>query len=183
MYVGGKDPLGIQGVAGEIPAIVVGPNVKSPFDTITLARVTRELFALSRGTTLMRTRDETTVAAVVVAACRIAEVPINSPPYAILAEVEKALRSAMPRKIKKAIPEVCAAVAQSGADPKSYARAALASQARISAVACGEVSVVLVDMVPPAAAADPRTVDLCKFVLSPTFVQLRRALGLEGGTP
>ena len=36
----------------------------------------------------MRTRDDTTVAAVTVAACLIADVPINTPPYAILAEVE-----------------------------------------------------------------------------------------------
>ncbi len=183
LYVGGNNALGVQGVAGELPAIVVGPNVKSPFDPITLARVTRELFALARGTTVMRTRDDTTIAAVVVAACHIAEVPINSPPYAILAEVEKALKSAMPRKVRKAIPEVCAAVAQSGVDPKAYARAALASQSRVAAVACGEVQNVVADMVPPAAPNDPRVMELCKFVLSPTFVQLRRALGLEGGAP
>jgi tetratricopeptide (TPR) repeat protein len=181
VYVGGRDPLGVQGVAGEIPAIVVGPNVRSPFDPMTCARVTRELFALARGTTVMRSRDDTTVAALVVAACRVAEVPINSPPYAILAEVEKTLRGAMPRKIKKAIPEVCAAVAQSGADPRTYARAALASQARVAAVGCGEVSVVLADMTPPAMPTDPRAIELCRFVLSPAFIQLRRALGLEGG--
>jgi hypothetical protein len=175
----------VQGVAGEIPALVIGPSVKSPFDALTTARVTRELFALARGTTLMRTRDDTTIAAVTVAACRIAEVPINSPPYAILAEVEKALRSTLPRKIKKMIPEVCSAVAQSGADPKNYARAALASQARVSAVASGEVALVLADMVgSPGTSTDPRAIELAKFVLSPTFVQLRRAFGLEpGGAP
>ncbi len=184
LYVGGRDPLGVQGVAGEVPAIVIGPNVKSPFDPMTVSRVTRELFALARGTTLMRTRDDTTVAAVTVAACRIADVPINTPPYAILAEVEKALRSAMPRKIKKMIPEACTAVAQSGVDPKAYARAALASQARMSSVACGEVALVLADMTPPATSTDPRAIELAKFVLSPTFIQLRRALGLEpGGSP
>ena len=180
LYVGGKDPLGVQGVAGETPAIVIGPNVKSPFDPMTGARVARELFSVARGTTMFRSRDETTVAAVVVAACRIAEVPINSPPYAILAEVEKAMRSAVPRKIKKALPEVCAAVAQGGADPKAFARAVLTSQARVAAIACGEVGVVLADMVPPASGSDPRAVELYKFVLSPVYFQLRRALGLEG---
>ena len=98
--------------------------------------------------------------------------------------MEKAIRKAIPRKIKKMLPEVCAAVAQSGVDPKAYARAALASQARMSSVACGEVAIVLADMTPPATSADPRAIDLAKFVLSPTFVQLRRALGVEpGGTP
>ncbi|HEY1956768.1 MAG TPA: hypothetical protein VGH28_14210 [Polyangiaceae bacterium] len=181
LYVGGKDPLGVQGVAGEVPAIVVGPSVKSPFDSMTCARVTREVLALARGSSIVRTRDETTIAAIVVAACRIAEVPINSPPYAILAEVEKALKSAMPRKIRKAIPEVCAAVAQSGVDPKSWARAALATQARVSATASGEIGVVLVDMAPPATSGDARAIELCKFVLSPAYIQIRRALGLEGG--
>ncbi len=186
LYVGGKDPTGVQGVAGEVPALVVGPSVKSPFDTMTSARVTRELFGLARGTTILRTRDETTVAAIVVAACRIAEVPINSPPYAILAEVEKALKSAVPRKVRKALPEICAAIAQSGVDPKAWARAALATQARVSASSSGEVGVVLVDMVPPVAGApgaDPRVNELAKFVLSPAYVQVRRALGLEGGAP
>ncbi len=180
LYVGGKDPFGVQAVAGETPAIVVGPNVKSPFDSMTAARVARELFGLARGTAIFRSRDETTIAAVVVAACHIAEVPINSPPYAILAEVEKAMKSAVPRKIRKAMPEVCAAVAQGGADPKAFARAALASQSRVAAVACGEVNAVLADLVPPASTGDPRTIELCKFVLSPTYVQLRRGLGLEG---
>jgi tetratricopeptide (TPR) repeat protein len=180
LYVGGKDPVGVQGVAGETPAIVVGPSVKSPFDPMTGARVARELFALARGTTMFRSRDESTVAAVVVASCHVAEVPINSPPYAILAEVEKAIRSAVPRRIKKVLPEVCAAVAQGGADPKAFARAVLASQARVSAVACGELGVVLADMVPPANAADPRAIELYKFLLSPVYLQLRRALGLEG---
>jgi tetratricopeptide (TPR) repeat protein len=184
LYIGGRDPLGVQGVSGEVPSIVCGPALKTPFDALACARVTRELFALARGTTMMRTRDDTTAAAVVVAACRIAEVPINSPPYAILAEVEKALRSAVPRKIKKALPDVCSAVSQGGADPKAFARAALASQARVAVVACGEISVVLADFVPPVASpasSDPRAIDLCRFVLSPAFVQVRRALGLEGG--
>ena len=173
----------MQGVPGETPAIVVGPSVKSPLDPMTCARVARELFAIARGTTVLRSRDDTTVAAVVVAACHIAEVPINAPPYAILGEVEKALKSAVPRKIRKAMPEICAAVAQSGVDPKAWARAALSTQARISSVACGEIGVVLVDMVPPAASADPRAVELFKFVLSPAYAQVRRALGLEpGGT-
>ena len=180
LYVGGRDPLGIQGVAGEVPAIVVGPSVKSPFDALTTGRVARELFALSRGTTMFRLRDETTVAAVVVAACRVAEVPIKSPPYAVLGEVEKALRQAIARKIKKALPEVCAAVAQGGADPKAFARAALASQARIAAVATGELGIVLADMVPPANASDGRAVELAKFVLSPVYQQVRRGMGLEG---
>ena len=183
LYIGGKDPLGVQGVPGEVPSIVCGPSVKTPFDAMTCARVVRELFALARGTTMMRLRDDTTVAAVVVAACRIAEVPINAPPYAILAEVEKALKSAVPRKIRKAMPDVCAQVANAGADPKAFARAALASQARVAAIACSEVSIVLADLVPPVTVAsqDPRAIDLCRFVLSPAYVQVRRALGLEGG--
>ena len=183
LYVGGKDPSGVQGVPGEIAALVVGPNVRTPFDSVTAGRVARELFAISRGTTCLRFQNETTVAAIVVAACHIAEVPINAPPYAMLGEVEKALKSALPRRTRKALPEVCAAIAQSALDPKVFARAALASQARAAVIAAGEVLPVLAEMSPPALPGDPRAMELMKFVLSPAYIELRRGLGLEGGSP
>ncbi len=106
LYVGGKDPLGVQGVPGDTPAIVVGASVNAPFDVAARARVVREIFGLARGTSVLRTRDETTVAAIVVAACRIADVPIEAPPYAVLAEVEKLVSKAIARRTRKALPEI-----------------------------------------------------------------------------
>ena len=51
-------------------------------------RVAREIFGIVRGSTITRWRDDTTIAAIVVAACNVAKVPVQSPAYAVLAEVE-----------------------------------------------------------------------------------------------
>lgn len=179
LYVGGKDPLGVQGIAGEEPAIVIGPGIRAPFDPATRGKFARELFALARGTTVLRSRDETTVAAIVVAACRIVDVPIQSPPYAVLAEVEKLVNKAIARKTKNAIRETCAAIAQQNPDAKSFARAALLSHARVALVASGELPVVVGELVPPPTPGDPRVAALAKFNLSSAFGDARRALGLE----
>ena len=57
LYVGGKDPLGVQGIPGEPPSLVVGAGVNAPLGPPTRARVARELLAMVRGTTVTRSRD------------------------------------------------------------------------------------------------------------------------------
>jgi hypothetical protein len=37
-------------------------------------------------------------------------------------------------------------------------------------------------MLPPASPEDPRAADLARFVLSPAYADVRRSLGLDGGT-
>ena len=90
-------------------------------------------------------RDDTVLAALVVAACNLAKVQIDSPPYAILAEVERSLGKALGRRTRNAIEPVCRALAQSGVDTKTWVSRAIASQHRMSAIASGDVSVVLAD--------------------------------------
>ena len=107
LYVGGKDPLGVQGIPGEPPALVVGSGVNAPLSSLSRARVARELLGILRGTTVTRSRDETTVAAIVVAACKLAEVRIDHPAYPVLAEVERLVGKAISRKTRKALPEFC----------------------------------------------------------------------------
>ena len=131
---------------------------------------------------MLRTRDETTIAAIVVAACRIAEVKIEAPPYAMLAEVEKLISKAIARKTRNGIREICGVIAQQSPDPKMFARAALLSQGRVAALAAGELAPVLVDLVPPAATGDPRSQALVRFVLSPAYADVRRSLGLEAAS-
>jgi predicted Zn-dependent protease len=188
LYVGGRDPLGVQGVPGELPAIVVGAGVATPLAPPSRARVARELLGLVRGTTVIRARDEITIAAVVAAACHLAEVPVSHPPYAVLAEVERLLGKAIARKTRRAIVDACRAVVHTGIDPRMWSRRALASQDRIATIASGDVSGVLGDVlgVPsdrlgPAVKGNPRAEDLLRFVLSPVYLDIRRSLGLEGG--
>ena len=189
LYVGGRDPLGVQGVPGETPSLVVGSGVNAPLSPMTRARVARELLAMVRGTTVVRVRDDISVAAVVVAACRIAEVRVEHPPYAVLAEIEKLVSKAIARKTKKFLPDLCRAVVSSNSDARAWAKRALMSQARIAVIACGDVGLVLpdalseaMDKVPAAVRGDARAEELLRFVLSPAYLELRRSFGLEGAS-
>jgi hypothetical protein len=188
LYVGGKDALGVQGIAGDTPALVVGSGVNTPLTPLTRARIARELLAMVRGTTVVRSRDDITIAAIVVAACNQAEVPIEHPPYAMLVEVERLVGKAIARKTRKAIAEVCRSIVRSGGDARAWSKRALASHDRVATVASGDASVVLCDVLSttaeklgPAVKGNARAEELLRFVLSPLYLELRRSLGLEGG--
>jgi hypothetical protein len=170
--------MGVQGVPGEPHAIVVGAQVNMPFSPLLRARIARELYSIVRGTTVLRWRDETAVAAIVVATCRLCEVPIQAPTYAVLAEIEKHIKSAIARRTRNAAREICTSVASSRSDATTWSRAALMTQARIAAVASGDLQAVFGEhQISP---QDPRAAALARFVLSPPYIDLRRALGLEG---
>ena len=186
LYVGGKDPGGVQGIPGETPAIVVGSGVNAPLSPTTRARVARELLAIVRGTTVTRWRDDTTIAAIVVAACNIAKVPVDHPPFAVLAEVERLIGKAINRKTKGLLAPICKLFVQSGQDAKQWAARARASQGRVGVLASGDVSVVLADVfgepverLGAVARDDLRAHELLRFVLSRPYFDLRRSLGLE----
>ncbi len=188
LYVGGSDPLGVQGIPGSPPALVVGAGVNAPIAPIARARVARELLGIVRGTTSVRLRDDTTVAAIVVAACKLAHVSIQHPPYAVLAEVERLVGKAIARRTRKLLPNLCEAIVSRGADARSWTRRALASQDRVAVIASGDPSVVLADVfavldgnLAQAVTGNPRGEELLRFALSPQFLELRRALGLDGG--
>jgi hypothetical protein len=186
LYVGGKDPMAVQGVPGEPPSLVVGPGINAPLTAPLRGRVARELYAIARGTTVLRSRDTTTVAAIVVAACRLAEVPFDSPAYAVLAEIEKQISKAIARRTRKLLADICQRVSASRVDAQAWAKRGLASLDRVQALAAGDVTPVLADVLGAAdgrlsavALADPRAAELLRFVLSPHYLELRRALGLE----
>jgi hypothetical protein len=188
LYVGGKDPLGVQGVPGDPPALVVGAGVNAPLAPATRARVARELLAMVRGSTIARHRDDTTIAAIVVAACNLGDVRVDAPSYAVLADVEKLLSKAIARKTRKLLPELCKAVVAASADARAWSKRALASHNRVAALACGDAGAALadalgepLDRLSNVVKGDARAEELFRFVLSPTYLELRRALGLEGG--
>ncbi|HEY4012552.1 MAG TPA: tetratricopeptide repeat protein [Polyangiaceae bacterium] len=185
LYIGGSDALGVQGIPGAPPALVVGAGFNAPMAPALRGRVARELMAIVRGTGAARVRDDITIAAVVVVACKLAEVPIQHPPYAVLAEVERAVGKAIPRRTRKLLGEPCRAIAASNADARLWSRHALSSQDRAAVLASGDPGVVLVDALGPdgastaEGAASARAQELFRFVLSPRYLELRRALGLE----
>ena len=187
LYIGGKDPAGIQAIAGETPALIAGPNVTAPLSTTTRARLARELMGLARGTTITRWRDDATIGAIVVAACNLLKMRVDAPAYATLAEVQRALDKAIARKTKAQIePILRNYIAAGSPDPRAWAARARISHARGALLASGDVVLVLVDLLgepvgalPGIVRDDPRAHELLRFILSRPYFDLRRALGLE----
>jgi hypothetical protein len=85
------------------------------------------------------------------------------------------------------LPELCNAVVTRGGDPRVWSKRALASHDRVGAIASGDPSVVLMDVLgvsennlPQAVVGNPRAEELLRFVLSQQYLELRVSLGLDG---
>jgi cellulose synthase operon protein C len=185
LYIGGSDPRGVSGIAGEQPAVVIGSGVTAPFDAAARSAVAREVFALRRGITAVRTRDDNTIASLVIAACQEAGLQVPNPAYAVFGEVSRAVKKEIPRKVRKAIPEVCQRILASKQDPRQWAAIARRSIDRMAVIAAGDVSIVLADVLgAPRAehgaliADSDRAKRLLAFVLSPSYLELRKKLGM-----
>lgn len=183
LYVGGRDADAVVAIASETPAIVLGSGVSAPLSPRHRQAVARELFALRRGTTVLRHREATEIGALVVAACRLGEVALQAPAYAMLAEFQRSLGKA-PRRVRKLLPDLARAVQSSGQDPLAWCRAAVSSLDRMATIAAGDVSWVLaaggrergaLGLSDEAAARAKR---LLSFVLSPGYLELREKLGM-----
>src|SRR5262249_40430373 len=189
LYIGGPNPRGATGVAGEQPALVLGNQVSVPLDATARTAIAREVFALRRGITCLRTRDETaigsTVASLVAAACIEAGIQVAPPPFAVFGEVSRNVKKEISRRVRKAIVEICQRRVASGQDTGSWALAAQRSIDRMAAIAAGDVSIVLADVlkVPREhlgglARESDRARRLLGFVLSPSYLELRKKLGM-----
>jgi hypothetical protein len=185
LYVGGPDPRAVHGVSGEVPAIILGSAITAPFDVATRSAVAREVFALRRGTTAVRKRDANAIACVVVAACQESGLSVPNPPFSMWGEVSRGVHKEISRKIKKAIQEPCQRIAQSGQDARAWADAAVRSLDRIAVIAAGDVSLTLSDILhtpreqlAEAVTQSARARSLLAFVLSPSYLELRKKLGM-----
>ncbi len=185
LYIGGPSPRGVHGIAGEQPALVLGSAITTPFDAAARSAVAREVFALKRGISAVRTRDDNTIASLVAAASIEAGVNVPPPQLAVFGEVSRAVKKEMPRKVRKAIPELCQRIAQSGQDAREWARVARRSIDRMAVIAAGDVSIVLGDVLNAPrdqlgglAAENDRARRLLGFVLSPSYLELRKTLGM-----
>lgn len=184
-YVGGRDDEGVYALPTEVPTIVVGANVNSPLSAVHRQALARELIALKLGTTIVRHRDAADVAALVVAACNLAQVPVDSPPYAMVAEFARQIGKEIPRRVRKMLPELTRPIAETRADPIAWVRAAKSTVDRMAAIAIGDVSWVLSTSesgrrgeAPVTAEGKLRAGRLLAFVLSDTFFSVRERLGM-----
>jgi cellulose synthase operon protein C len=185
LYVGGRDDYGVHAVAGDPPALVVGKGIQSPLNAAARQAIARELFALRRGLGVVRTRDEATVASVAIAACALVDVRLEGPAFAVMGDVQRQLNKAISRKTKKLLPDLCRHVAASRPDLRTWALAAQRSIDRMSAIAAGDVSLVLTDVmgvqrddIHRFLKGNERAERLLRFVLSPQYLELRASLGM-----
>jgi hypothetical protein len=183
LYIGGRDPDAVVAIASEVPALLIGSAVMAPLAPRHRQAVARELFALRRGTTVLRHRESAEIGALVVAACRLGDVTLPSPAYAMIGEFQRLLGKA-PRKVRKILPELARAVLSSEEDPIVWSRAAISSLDRMAAIATGDVSWVLASdghergSVDQSEEGQARAKRLLAFVLSPTYLELREQLGM-----
>ncbi|WP_437734932.1 tetratricopeptide repeat protein [Sorangium sp. So ce1335] len=185
LYVGGPNPRGATGVYGQIPALVLGSEITTPLDAASRSAIAREAFALRRGITSLRTRDDNTVASLVAAACIEAGIAVPHPPYAVFGEVSRSIHREMSRATRKAIAEVCQRIVSSQQDPHRWAQAARRSIDRMAVIAAGDVSLVLSDILNTpreqlggVVAESERARQLVAFVLSQSYLELRKKLGM-----
>jgi hypothetical protein len=185
LYIGGRDANAVFGVGTELPALVIGSAVTAPLSPRHRQAVARELFALRRGTTVLRHREPTEVAAMMVAAAKIAGVDIPAPSFAMLGEFQRQLGKEMPRRVRKVLPELATQIAKQHLDAHAWYRAATSSLDRMAAVAAGDVSWVLCGgdaqnrgRVGASVEAQDRVRRLLAFVLSPSYLSLRDKLGM-----
>jgi cellulose synthase operon protein C len=182
LYVGGSDPGVVRAIPLETPAIVLGANVTAPLSPIHRQAVARELYALRRGTTVLSHQEPDNVAALIVAACRLGEVDIPSPAFAMLGDFQRQLGKELPRRVRKLLPDLARAVARDAPDLLGWVRAATSSLDRMASIAAGDVSWVLGGRAraPLGEGREERAraERLLSFVLSPTYLDLREQLGM-----
>lgn len=182
LYVGGSDPGAVRAVPLDPPALVVGAQVTAPLSPFHRQAVARELYALRRGTTVLAHREPDDVAALIVAACRIAEVDLPAPPFALLGEFQRQLAKEMRWRVKKMLPDLARAVAKESPDLLGWVRAATSSLDRMAAIAAGDVSWVLGGRtrapVGDSREERARAERLLSFVFAPTYLDLREQLGM-----
>ena len=185
LYVGGRTPKAVIGVSADRPMLVVGKDITSPLSPYARQAIARELFAIRRGISVVRTRDKATVASIVVGLCNILGVEISSPPYAMLAETQRLIGRALPRRLKRPLTELCQAVASARQDPAIWYDCAVSSLDRMALIAAADVSLVLADaldlkkdQLPSAARDSARAKQLVAFALSDGYLALRKQLGM-----
>lgn len=184
LYIGGPDDEGVFGIASNPVGLIVGKNVSAPLNAQHRQLVARELYALRRGTSILRHREPADIAALIVAAGRVVGVEIPSQNYALIGEFERQLSKALPRRVKKQLSQLATSVADGRTDPIAWYHAATSSLDRMAAIAAGDVSWVLADgsinrgRLGASIEAHNRAARLLSFVLSHTYLNLRQQLGM-----
>jgi hypothetical protein len=184
LYIGGVGADDVVGVPAEIPALVVGTALRAPLTARQRQLVARELYAIRQGTSILRHRSPTEIAALLVATCRLADTTVTAPAYAMVDEFTRLLNSSLSRKIRKLLPGLCSPLAESNIDPLNWYAGAIASRDRMAALAAGDVSLVVGRDAPLGTADNTVTLNdrrkrLLPFIFSRQYLVLRERVGVN----
>jgi hypothetical protein len=185
VYVGGRDPSAIVGLPreGDPPAWVIGAGVAAPLSPARRFALGRAAMALRLGIAPLLPRPVADWARLVAAASLAVETPVAAARSAQgLEEWARALGKAMPRRVRKALPELLRALGD-GRDLDVAARAARRSALRAGLLLAGDPAAGLEAVLGrgvsrEAVQDDPDARDLVAFWLSPEALAARRDLGL-----
>jgi cellulose synthase operon protein C len=167
------------------PAIIISGADRSltPFER---GRLAASIFGLVRGTYACLEHSATKVAALLSAACKIGGVVLDGPTFELTNDLERQLSRELPRRVRKDLEPFAELAAQQSAQPLTAVHAAQATLDRIAALASGDLSQALVTRDKLSAGFSELDADLqerfqqqSEFCLTPTYLHLRRELGLS----
>jgi hypothetical protein len=186
LYVGGRDTHSIVAFAGNPLGIVVGPLATNTFGPMVRARLAAEMYAASRGLSALHTHNESTVVAIVSAACRLAKVAPERIHLAGLPAVDRALTKAISRKVKNLLQEPCEQFLVEAKDVRPFIAAANQSRLRIGLLGGGDAQGLLIEQlgltrttIAAAAENDARVQDLFRFAFSQAYATAHNALRMR----
>jgi hypothetical protein len=162
--------------------IIAGASVTAPLGPFQRLALARALYAQRRGLVPLLSLDEADVRALVAALCSVAGFSLSGPVESRQRDFERLLAKALPRKLRKLLPDRARSVRDAEQNLDVWVRAAGASLDRVAAVAVGDASVILADAPTreqPSDAQTERARRLLGFMLSPEFETLRQRFGVS----
>jgi hypothetical protein len=184
LYVGGNELLRVSAIPRDDDlSLVLGMGVTAPLSPTRRSQLARELAAHHLHALPLLTRTRTQAARLMWAALVAAECALPQSILDDLGELPRSLGRALPRKVRKALPELCSALPDGGRDMPRQCELLLFQTRRLALAIGGDLQACLDDAVGAMAAreaiaSDSGAVDLIRAWTSAPMAQLRKKLGL-----
>jgi hypothetical protein len=164
-------------------SLVLGQGVTAPLSPTRRSQLARELAAYHLQALPLLTRTRAQAARLMWAALVAAECPLPQSILDDLGELPRTLSRALPRKVRKMLPELCAALGDGGRDMPRQCELLLFQARRLGLAIGGDLQASLDDVVGAMAARETiassdGAVDLIRAWTSGPMALMRKKLGL-----